>query len=380
MYELEDYGAMIADRARTGAYAEAIARVVRPGDVVAEIGCGPGLFSLLACRAGAKRVYAIESNESVAFARELVAANGCTGRIEILHASSRYVNLPERANVIVSDIRGVLPFLGDAIASLEDARERLLAPGGVMIPAVDKLYAAVASVPEFYAQIISAWQDSFDGVRLSPMRERAVNSTHSVNFDTAKLISEPHEWGRLDYQRGLQERVAAELRFQALRDGVGHGICVWFETMLFEALGYSSGPGQPTGVYGQLFLPWRESMSLDAGEEVLVHLHVDPVGDSYVWRWETVFPGGNQQAGRRFSQSTLEGARFSPEILQRRSTDFIPQLSSQGRAESWVLQNMDGTKSLQQIAEGAAARFPELFRDSQEALALVSRLSGKFAL
>jgi protein arginine N-methyltransferase 1 len=109
MYELDDYGAMIADRVRTNAYAGAIMRAVKPGDVVLEIGCGPGLFSLLACRAGAKRVYAMESNASVAFARELVVANGYAERIEILHGSSRQLDLPERANVILSDIRGVLP-------------------------------------------------------------------------------------------------------------------------------------------------------------------------------------------------------------------------------------------------------------------------------
>jgi protein arginine N-methyltransferase 1 len=380
MYQLEDYGAMIADRVRTGAYAEAIVRAVKPGDVVIEIGCGPGLFSLLACRAGAKRVYAIESNDSVAFARELVVANGYANRIEILHGYSRRVSLPERGNVIISDIRGVLPLLGDAIASLEDARQRLLAPGGIMIPGADKLCAALASAPEFYTEVISPWQDSFDGARLSPMRERAINSTRSVDFDATKLISEPQEWAQLDYQHGAQRRAAGKLRFQALQDAVGHGVCLWFETTLFEGIGYSTGPDHPNNVYGQLFLPWREPVSLDAGQEVLVDLHVDPVGDSYMWRWDARFPGTNQEAGRVFSQSILEGASFSPEVLRRRSTDFAPRLSPLGAAKCWVLQNMDGTKSLRQIADAAATRFPELFRDSQEAFEMVSKLSEKFAL
>ena len=379
MYGLTDYGAMIAHRARTDAYAKALARVVKPGDVVVEIGCGPGLFSLLACRAGAKRVYAIESSDSVAFARELVAANGCADRIEVLHGSSRRVNLPERANVIISDVRGVLPLLGDAIASVEDARERFLAPGGVMIPAVDKLYAALADVPEFYEQIVSPWQDWGDGVQLAAMRERAVNSTHSVNFDAANLLTERQEWGRLDYQLGAKNRAAGKLRFQALRDGMGHGVCLWFETTLLPEIGYSTGPGQTDNVYGQLFLPWREPVKLEAGEEILVELHADPVGGTYIWRWETRFSGKNQELRQFFSQSMLEGARFSPEALRRRATDFTPRLSPLGAAESWVLQNMDGRKSLQEIADAAFGRFPELFRDAQEALDLVSRLSDKFA-
>jgi protein arginine N-methyltransferase 1 len=380
MYELDDYGAMITDRLRTNAYAEAIARAVKPGDIVVEIGCGPGLLSLLACRAGAKRVYAIESNTSVAFARELVAANGCAGRIEILHGSSRHISLPERANVIISDIRGVLPLLCDAIASLEDARQRFLAAGGAMIPAADRLFGALASVPEYYEQIVAPWQDSFDGVMLSPMLERALNSTCSVSFDAAKLISAPQEWGRLDYQRGAVGRVAAELRFRASHAGLAHGVCLWFETELFEQFGYSTGPGHPNNVYGQLFLPWCEPVSLAAGEEVLVELHADPVSGNYIWRWNAKFPGKNREAGSGFSQSMLEGASFSPEALRRRSAEFVPKTSPLGHAESWVLQAMNGSRSLREIADAAAARFPDVFRDSHEALELVSTLSDKFAL
>ena len=65
MYSLDDFGAMISDSARFKAYAEAISRCVRPGNVVLEIGCGPAVFSLLACHAGAKRVYAIETEDII---------------------------------------------------------------------------------------------------------------------------------------------------------------------------------------------------------------------------------------------------------------------------------------------------------------------------
>src|SRR5215468_6940270 len=124
MYTLSDYGAMLAPRARTEAYAKALGRAVKPDHVVLDLGCGPGLFSLLACRAGARRVYAMELSDSVAFARELVYANGCSGQVELMHGSSLRIELPERVDVIVSDVRGTLPLAGDALAVLEDARCR----------------------------------------------------------------------------------------------------------------------------------------------------------------------------------------------------------------------------------------------------------------
>ena len=103
---------MIGDTARFKAYANAIVRAVRPGDTVAEIGCGPAVFSLLACRAGARRVFAIELDDTIHFAKQLAAANGFTDRIEFFQSDSRKTELPERASVIVSDIRGAMPLYG----------------------------------------------------------------------------------------------------------------------------------------------------------------------------------------------------------------------------------------------------------------------------
>ena len=56
MYTVDSFGRMIADPARSTAYAEALRRCVRPGDVVVDLGAGTGAFSLLACRLGAGRV------------------------------------------------------------------------------------------------------------------------------------------------------------------------------------------------------------------------------------------------------------------------------------------------------------------------------------
>ena len=114
---------MIADRERFRAYQEAIASAVRSGDAVAEIGCGPAVFALLACQAGARRVYAIDSELIVDLAAQLAAANGFADRIEFIRSDSRKTNLPEQVSVIISDIRGAVPLFGHAISTIEDARK-----------------------------------------------------------------------------------------------------------------------------------------------------------------------------------------------------------------------------------------------------------------
>src|SRR2546422_8408361 len=202
MYSLHDYGEMIADPGRFDAYAKAIACAVHPGDAVAEIGCGPGVFSLLACRAGARRVFAIESEDSIEFARQLAAANGFTDRIEFFQSDSRKAELPERANVIVSDIRGVLPLHDHAIPSLEDARQRLLATGGIMIPRRDILKAAVIEAEEYYSRLTSPWRKSVPGVDLSPSLLPSLNQCYSSSFKNDQLLTEAQDWGLLAYTAG----------------------------------------------------------------------------------------------------------------------------------------------------------------------------------
>ena len=114
MYGLGAYGSMIADRVRVEAYAEALRKSVRKGSVVAEIGTGPGIFAVLACQLGATRVYAIEPSEIIQVAREVAAANGCADKIEFFEELSDRVMLPGRADVILSDLRAVLPSLSSS--------------------------------------------------------------------------------------------------------------------------------------------------------------------------------------------------------------------------------------------------------------------------
>ena len=125
-YSLGAYGSMIADRVRIEAYARALRKTVRDGCVVAEIGTGPGIFAVLACQLGAGRVYAVEPSEIIQMAREVAAANGCIDKIVFFEEFSDQVTLPTRVDVILSDLRGVLPLNERHIPSIVDARRRFL--------------------------------------------------------------------------------------------------------------------------------------------------------------------------------------------------------------------------------------------------------------
>lgn len=379
MYSLRDYGDMIADRERFEGYRKAISHTVHPQDVVLEIGCGPGVFALLACQAGARKVYAIDSEEIVDFARALAAANGFVDRMEFMQIDSRKLQLPERVDVIISDIRGSLPLFGPAIASLDDARQRFLAPGGRLVPQRDTLRAAVIEAEDFYSMLTSPWVKSIPSLGLSPALSLILNGSYTSQFDSSQLLTDSQTWGVLDYSVGAKASLAANLDFVAIRTGIAHGICLWFETELLRGIGYSSWPHSSKTVYGQMFLPWLEAVPVQPGQRICVSLHADSVDDEYLWRWETKICGTGKDADRSFQQSTFQGANFTPRSLRRRAADFIPSLSEEGQANRWMLQAMDGKTSLHEIAQAAAKTFPQTFPRWERALHRAAQLATQFS-
>ena len=262
MYNLAGYGYMIEDRVRVDAYTQAMRQAIRPGSVVLEIGTGPGIFAVLACKLGAKRVYAIEPDDIIQLAREIAAANGCSDKIELIQNISTKVTLPERAGVIVSDLRGILPLLTHHIPSIIDARKRLLAPGGTLIPKKDTLWAAVVEAPKPYGSLAAPWEQNAFGQDLSPARRLAVNTFTKRRVSPEQLLTPPQPWTTLEYSTIENADVRNELHWSVTNAGTGHGILVWFDAEIAQGISFSTGPFAPETIYGSMFFPWMNPVAL----------------------------------------------------------------------------------------------------------------------
>ena len=141
--EIEVHRTMICDRVRTHAFRRAIDAVVRPGDVVLDVGAGSGILSAFAARAGAARVYAVERTAVAALAEELAIANGVGEIVEVIHGDVTDIALPERIDVIVSEWLGGFGIDEGMLVPVIAARDRWLKPGGVMIPRSVTAWAAL---------------------------------------------------------------------------------------------------------------------------------------------------------------------------------------------------------------------------------------------
>jgi protein arginine N-methyltransferase 1 len=379
MYSLAGYGNMIEDRVRIDAYARALRKTVRPGSVVLELGTGPGIFAVLACQLGARRVYAIEPDPIIQVAREIAAANGCADRIEFIEDMSTRVTLPAQADVIVSDLRGVVPLFELHLPSIADARRRLLAPGGTLIPKRDAIWVSLVEGPEQYARIVDCWEKNPLQQNLAAARRLAVNDFQKSRFTPQQLLAPPQLWATLEYDTVECPDVRGTLQFSVQRVGIGHGLAVWFDTCLADGIGFSNAPGTTETVYGSAFFPWSEPVSLLEGQQVRVDLEATLRDGNYFWRWNAEIDAGGDGAARRLAQSQLSGAVLSLEQIRRSASDFVPQLSDEGSLHRRALDLMNGKNSLEQIAQQLAEEFPQRFSRWQQALPYAAKPSQEYS-
>jgi type I protein arginine methyltransferase len=162
--------AMLNDRHRTKQYLEAIKTVVQPGDIVVEIGTGTGVLAMAAARAGASRVYAIEATSSMGqVARSNFEQNGLGDTITLIPGWSTQVELPERADLLISEIIGNDPFAEQVMSSTADALKRFLKPNPRLIPNQVQVWGVPVTVPEeawsrrrVTSALLADWQHWYD--------------------------------------------------------------------------------------------------------------------------------------------------------------------------------------------------------------------------
>ena len=382
LYGLGAYGAMIRDRVRTGAYCQALALAVRPGDVVVDLGAGAGIFTLHACRLGARLVHAIEPNDAIQVAREVVHANGFSQQVTFHCAMSFQVELPEPCDVLVTDPRGVLPLYEQAIPTIIDARQRLLKPGGVLIPQRDIIWAALVEAPDIYHEHCEgAWRSGNDGFDMEAARRRNVNNFGKYRFELNQLLSDAVRWLLLDFRVIERTSACGRVQFEVKRPGTAHGFALWFDSELINGISISNGPGQPKLIYGQLFFPFQEPLSVLPNQTITMDLRADPIGGDYIWQWTTYKTSATlpEEVERLYHQSSLFGNVLSPERLKKMSDQYIPSLNEGGVVHMRALELMNSRRPLGQIAETIAAEFPKRFPSSDDALAFVGDLSARWS-
>jgi SAM-dependent methyltransferase len=276
---------LVRDSVRVMSYRRAISRHCA-GRTVVEIGCGSGLLSIFAAQAGARRVIAIEDSRIADLAAEMFRANGVADRVELRRANSCDVSLDERAEVLIHEVLGSDPFAENLLPFIEDARDRLLAPGGRLIPAAlevccvgfevaDRPYMdrrrSVAELAELeglygldFAPFRRALGEAEPGLFRRPLGELGQEGfAPRILTDEARLY-------RLDFAPGspLAVEPRRDLRLHARLAGSLGGVLIYFRAHLDEDTVLSTSPWAPRTSWGWDARPLDELVAVEPGREV----------------------------------------------------------------------------------------------------------------
>jgi SAM-dependent methyltransferase len=292
---------------RNRAYEAALARVCEDA-VVLDLGCGTGVWGLVALRHGARRVYAVEGTGMIDWAKSVARRNGVADRIVYVRGWSKDIDLPEQVDVVVADQFGPFLLEGDGISVMADAAHRLLRPGGTLIPSRIHFRAALSRSP-VVKETLDFWSSQPLGLDFEPLRRMAVGTRWYERPERSDLTSEPFLLGTVvpaDVGGSLVRYGAAQ---KLPRDGSANALVGWMDLELAPGIRVSTGPGElPRIDRDAVALPLDPELKWAAGAEATVEI-TGRMG-SAVLAWSVTVAGDRRQS------STVAGSLTGAEDIR----------------------------------------------------------------
>jgi predicted methyltransferase len=264
---------MLDDLPRTQRFIDAIEATVQAGDVVVDIGTGTGILAMAAARAGAAHVYAVEAGAIADRAERAIAANGLAERVTVLRGWSTRLDLPRRADVLVTETIGSEPLDERILETVADARRRLLVPGARVVPRRLDIWGTAVEVPEgtltdrmITAERAAVWSEryGFDlGALRAEVRHLRGHRFRSTTCRRWHRLAPPQRLVSLDLATQPGATVEAEVTTAATTAGRLDGALVHFDAELAPGIVVSSNPDTARDDAS-----WRNVLTLDPPVEV----------------------------------------------------------------------------------------------------------------
>jgi len=265
---------MLKDATRTRTYQQAIEN--NPEDfkdkIVLDIGCGTGILSIFAARAGAKHVYAIENAEIAHFAREIIKRNGLEDKITVIKGKMEEIELPVKSvDIIISEWMGYFLLYESMLDCVLWARDKYLnKKTGKMLPDTAKVYIAAIEDGQYKAQKKKFWNNVY-GVDMSVLTPTVMKEPLVDYVNRDMIMSDSALVLDLDLVTCNKEDVNFSHKYSLkmrYKDRV-HGLVGWFDTgftRLNKPVVLSTSPYRPNTHWKQTVLYLEKDLNVNVGD------------------------------------------------------------------------------------------------------------------
>jgi len=226
---------MLKDGARTRAYQNAIMsnQHLFRDKVVLDVGCGTGILSMFAAKAGARLVIGVECSAIAEQAREIVATNELDHIVKIMHGKLEDLELPDgltHVDIILSEWMGYFLLYEGMLNTVINARDRWLAPDGLLFPDRASLYVVGIEDAEYKREKIDFWENVY-GFDMSCIKRMAMFEPLVDVVDPNQVCTTADKLLEIDLKTATVEDLAFDANFaiQLTRNDYVHALVSYFD-------------------------------------------------------------------------------------------------------------------------------------------------------
>ncbi|ODQ65548.1 S-adenosyl-L-methionine-dependent methyltransferase [Nadsonia fulvescens var. elongata DSM 6958] len=266
---------MLKDDVRTLAYRNAIYqnRHMFKDKVVLDVGCGTGILSMFAARAGAKHVIGVDMSNIIGMARKIVKINGFEDKITLIQGKIEEVEIPfPQVDIIISEWMGYFLLYESMLDSVLVARDKYLAPGGLIFPDKSTIYLAAIEDGDYKEEKVGFWKDVY-GFDYSPFEEIVLADPLVDIVELKNVVSDPCAIFDIDLYTVTIEDLAFKRDFtlKARRNDLVHAVVGWFDiefSRCHKPVTFSTGPHAKYTHWKQTVFYLGQDTAVCSGEEI----------------------------------------------------------------------------------------------------------------
>jgi len=268
---------MLKDEVRTLSYRNSMYhnKHLFKGKIVLDIGCGTGILSMFAAKAGASKVFGIDCSNIVDQAQEIVKANHMEDVISIIKGKVEEVELPDgitKVDIIISEWMGYCLFYESMLETVLYARDKWLKPDGLLFPDRANLYVCAIEDRQYKDDKINWWDEVY-GFNMSCIRKVAITEPLVDVVDPKQVVSNSCLLKEVDLYTVTKDELAFSSPFslQLRRNDYVHALVTFFTiefTKCHKRMGFSTSPDSPYTHWKQTVFYLDDYLTVKRNEEI----------------------------------------------------------------------------------------------------------------
>jgi SAM-dependent methyltransferase len=250
-----------------------------------DFGCGTGVLSIFASRAGAEKVYAVDQSIFIQQAHAIAKCNNIRN-IFFYHNDHKDLKLDTKVDLLVSEWMGHFLFHEEMLGPLLNLRDKYLVEGGTMIPGKISLHAGLVTDDFVYKDSAFLKQTPY-GIDFSPIADAPLCETLLETVTPQQIMDTTIDLGTFDLH--TLEAPPEELKGTVVPTvkATVYGFCGWFNAHLVDGINLGTGPNDPPTHWNQLYFSFNEPLEVEPGVELTIHITLPRPDNNHepAWYW-----------------------------------------------------------------------------------------------